>query len=36
MGTSKFTGKVNNIIYENTQNLFKILDVDIIGKLDGY
>ncbi|QNQ82443.1 ATP-dependent RecD-like DNA helicase [Lactobacillus sp. PV037] len=36
MGTSKFTGKVNNIIYENTQNLFKILDVDIVGKLEGY
>lgn len=36
MGTNKFTGKVNSIIYENTQNLFKILDVDIIGKLDGY
>lgn len=36
MGTSKFTGKVDNIIYENTQNLFKILDVDIIGRLEGY
>ena len=32
----EFTGKVNGIVFENNQNMFKILDVEILGKLDGY
>lgn len=31
-----FTGKVNGIVFENDQDLFKILDVEIIGELTGY
>ena len=32
----KFTGKVNGIVFENDQDMFKILDVEILGKLEGY
>ncbi|MBD5430072.1 ATP-dependent RecD-like DNA helicase [Lactobacillus sp.] len=32
----KFTGKVDNIVFENNQNLFKIMDVEIIGTLQNY
>lgn len=31
-----FTGKVNGIVFENNQDLFKILDVEIIGELNNY
>ena len=30
---SEFTGKVDGIIFENNENLFKILDVEIILKI---
>ena len=33
---SEFTGKVDGIIFENNENLFKILDVEIIGSLKDY
>lgn len=33
---SKFTGKVNGIVFENDQDMFKILDVTIIGNLENY
>lgn len=36
MEKTEFTGKVNNIVFENNQNLFKIMDVEIIGKLADY
>lgn len=32
----KFIGKVNRIVFENDQDLYKILDVTIIGKLEDY
>lgn len=32
----EFTGKVNGIVFENDQDLFKILDVEIVGDLAGY
>ncbi|MGQ5709126.1 SF1B family DNA helicase RecD2 [Lactobacillus sp. PSON] len=32
----EFTGKVNGIVFENNQDMFKILDIEILGKLDGY
>ena len=32
----KFTGRINGIVFENDQDMFKILDVEIIGKLDNY
>ena len=32
----EFKGKINNIIFENNEDLFKIMDVEIIGKLDEY
>lgn len=32
----EFTGKVNNIVFENNEDLFKILDVEISGELPGY
>lgn len=31
-----FTGRVNGIVFENNQDLFKILDVEIIGELNNY
>lgn len=31
-----FTGRVNGIVFENNQDLFKILDVEIIGELADY
>ena len=31
-----FTGKINRIVFENDQDLYKILDVTIIGKLEKY
>lgn len=33
---TKFNGKLNRIVFENDQDLFKILDVTIIGKLEDY
>lgn len=33
---AEFNGKVNNIVFENDQDLFKIIDVDIIGELEDY
>ena len=33
---TKFHGKVNRIVFENEQDLFKILDVTIVGKLEDY
>ncbi|MDF7638826.1 ATP-dependent RecD-like DNA helicase [Lactobacillus sp. ESL0791] len=33
---TEFTGKINGIVFENDQDLFKILDVEIIGELKGY
>ncbi|RVU70287.1 MULTISPECIES: ATP-dependent RecD-like DNA helicase [Lactobacillus] len=32
----EFTGKVNGIVFENDQDMYKILSVEIIGKLEGY
>lgn len=32
----EFTGKVNGIIFENNQDMFKILDVELLSKLPGY
>lgn len=32
----EFTGKVNGIVFENSQDLYKILDVEIIGTLSDY
>lgn len=32
----EFTGRVNGIVFENDQDLFKILDVEIVGQLEGY
>ncbi|TSO26183.1 ATP-dependent RecD-like DNA helicase [Lactobacillus sp. LL6] len=32
----EFTGKVNGIVFENNRDMFKILDVEILGKLDDY
>lgn len=32
----EFTGKVNGIVFENDQDLYKILDVEIIGSLENY
>lgn len=32
----EFTGKINGIVFENDKDLFKILDVEIIGNLDDY
>ncbi len=31
-----FVGKINGIVFENDQDMFKILDVAIIGELKGY
>lgn len=36
MERTEFTGKVDNIVFENSQNLFKIIDVEIIGSLKDY
>lgn len=36
MEKTEFTGKVDNIVFENNQNLFKIMDVEIIGNLKDY
>lgn len=33
---TKFVGKVNRIVFENDQDLYKILDITIIGKLEDY
>ena len=33
---TEFTGKINRIVFENDQDLYKILDVAIIGKLEKY
>lgn len=33
---AEFTGKLNGIVFENEQDLFKILDVSIIGELASY
>lgn len=33
---TKFSGKLNRIVFENDQDLFKILDVTIIGRLEDY
>lgn len=33
---TEFTGKVNNIVFEDDQDLYKILSVQIMGKLAGY
>ena len=32
----EFTGKVNGIVFENDKDLYKILDVEIIGSLENY
>ncbi|WP_333603581.1 ATP-dependent RecD-like DNA helicase [Lactobacillus acetotolerans] len=32
----EFTGKINGIVFENDQDLYKILDVEIVGELKGY
>lgn len=32
----EFTGKVVGIVFENNQDMFKILDVEIVGELPGY
>lgn len=32
----EFTGKVNGIVFENDQDLYKILDVEIMGSLENY
>lgn len=32
----EFTGKVNGIVFENSKDLYKILDVEIIGTLSDY
>lgn len=34
--SNSFTGKINNIVFENDKDLYKILDVEIIGKLEDY
>lgn len=36
MEKTEFTGKVDNIVFENNQNLFKIMDVEIISNLKDY
>ena len=33
---TEFTGKINRIVFENDQDLYKILDVSIIGQLENY
>lgn len=33
---AEFTGKINGIVFENDEDLFKILDVSIIGELASY
>lgn len=33
---NEFTGKVNGIVFENSKDLYKILDVEIIGTLSDY
>lgn len=33
---SEFTGKINGIVFENDKDLYKILDVEIIGSLENY
>lgn len=33
---TEFTGKINRVVFENDQDLYKILDVTIIGKLAEY
>lgn len=33
---TEFTGKVKGIVFENDQDMFKILDVEIIGELKNY
>lgn len=33
---TEFVGKINGIVFENNQDLYKILDVTINGKLDDY
>lgn len=33
---SEFTGKINEIVFENDKDLYKILDVEIIGSLENY
>ena len=33
---SEFTGKISGIVFENDKDLYKILDVEIIGSLENY
>ena len=36
MAETSFTGRINGIVFENNQDLFKIVDVDLISKLADY
>ena len=36
MAETSFTGRINGIVFENNQDLFKIIDVDLISKLPDY
>ena len=36
MAETGFTGRINGIVFENNQDLFKIIDVDLISKLADY
>lgn len=36
MAETSFTGRINGIVFENNQDLFKIIDVDLISKLSDY
>ena len=36
MAETSFTGRINGIVFENNQDLFKIIDVDLISKLADY
>ena len=33
MTKTSFTGRINGIVFENNQDLFKIIDVDLISRL---